>query len=255
MVFKLWDELFICTLIPTLFFPKLYFMFFFLTTFLFLIFFFFTDTLSVSCSLLLLWISYHPFLIVSKMFGQKTLCSFLKYANNVIRSIGMNMNGMWTVHLIKLHILNWNCVIVLNPCLFQLGPRSIIFKSHNMKDEKNYSSLHTRTKMTSWVVNLMPKSIEFFNLLLYLIPIMSFLPWWNLSPLSKARLKLINLRHVVQIKTLSSSFWMTRSWIFWTLKNKPRLGLNIFTTSIHFSQRHLFVHFFKPYIKLLIFSK
>ena len=109
------------------------------------------------------------------------------------------------------------------------------------KKKKNLlKSLHTLKKMALWMMNLPPRSVGFFNLLLHLISIMSFLLYWSLPRLSESRLKLLILRHVVSIKTHSSSFWMTRSWIFWTSKSKQRLGLNLFTTSIQFSQRYFF---------------
>ena len=102
--------------------------------------------------------------------------------------------------------------------------------------------------MTIWVMNLLPNSVRCINLLLHLIPILSFLPCWSLSLLSEWRLKPLNLHDVVLIKTHLSSFWMTRFWIFWTSKRKPRVGLNRLAISIHFSQRYFFLSILSSHI-------
>ena len=105
--------------------------------------FVFTDTLSASCFFLILWTSFHLSLIVSRMFSQRIPCLLLKYASNGIRFIGMNVDRIWTVHLIKLHIPNWNCVTVLNlRCSLHLGPSSTIYGADKRIEGKNYSCLY-----------------------------------------------------------------------------------------------------------------
>ena len=95
------------------------------------------------------------------------------------------------------------------------------------------------------MVNLVPRTVGSFNLLLQLTPIMSFLPCWRHSPLCESRLKLLHLCHVVPIRTHLSLSCMIRSWIFWTSKNKPRLGFNLFMPLIRFSQMYSSCSFFQ----------
>ena len=108
-----------------------------------------------------------------------------------------------------------------------------------------FKSLHILRKMTSWAVNLLPISVGPFNLQLHLIPILSFLPCWSNYPLLESRPKLLNLCHVILIRSHSSSLWMSRSWICWTSKIKSKLGLKFLTTSIHFSQMYSSCPFFQ----------
>ena len=120
--------------------------------------------------------------------------------------------------------------------------------------QRNFSllkPLHTLQKMSSWVVNLLPKTVGSVNLLFHLTPIISLLPCWSYSSLCKSKVKFLHLRHVVPIRIHSSSSWMTRSWIFWASKNKPRLGLNLFITSMCSHKCILHTHSSKLYFEFL----
>ena len=145
MVFRPWDKLFIGTFTYIILYNFFVFLNLFNSNFLS-----FIDIVNTSNFLLMIWTSYHPSLIVSRMFSQRTPCSLLKYASNGVMFITLNVDGIWTVHLIRLHIPLWNCVTVFNPHLFSPSWMKI-YHIQSPREERGNNllmSLHTLKKRT-----------------------------------------------------------------------------------------------------------
>ena len=103
--------------------------------------------MNTSWVLLILWTSYHNSLIVSRILSQRISYSLLKYANNKIRCICMNMDGIWILHLIKFHIPNLNCVTALSPHLLPLIWTKIYYiQSPSEKRRKNITQVSANSR-------------------------------------------------------------------------------------------------------------